>query len=580
MILQSYDILILMETPMSPEQKPNLFKKIFGRFSSKNKPPVHVPQPEQPSPNRPEIKIETPLPKMEEPISEAERIRKESEASGRQLDIGTEFLKSLHEKGEFAHRFTEDHGVKAVPDGGTNERLDLHLVEKVHSQEEAPNGYLIGIGAGNVVRMLELFPEGQMPKAMILFDIDKYVVMDGESVINQLKKIPEEDKKPEHEHTYRRDEFNRSGSLLKDKYPWIQRFLGWNDGWDEKKLKRCSDMLIKLAVEGNLVIANADFMDQRVTDALNDLLNIHNLNNVIYLSNIVDHTWRVLEKENYYSGTFLPEGFPRLSVLTPQSPRKNYYVDTLQRSLSYNLRIATHIPQFTREDFFGPSDMQTRPADEIEGPQENILYEDVTEWTIQKIIDAYEKFAITPQQKERARTITTRITSDRKEALQKYEDWKRKATETSPKTEGRDNRYVIPTDPIEESEVKKELSLSYSYENDFIPLIANGIGDILTIKDTKHFQIQLERSVGSHNPGEGPSVVKSNADYKGIHYVHDPRQQMKGRVESSYIDRIPYEELTMAKLYKELRKRVLVKNPDADTEGKNFNELAQQLSTD
>lgn len=509
-----------METPTSPEQhrKPNLLRRMIQRLTHNNNSAI-----------QPEIE------------------NSEPEKELRQLNIGTSFVKILEEKGvtiPMADRFSSV-GVSAL--GRTNETIDTDLIKKVHTQKESPNGYVIGIGAGNVFRMLELFPEGQIPKAMILFDIDPYVVELGQRYIEQLKRTQSEEDVD------------------------IEPLRAIIHEPDKRKI--LAPIIKQLAQEGNLVIARADFTDPRLIDALNQLPDIHNQNNVIYLSNIADHVHRS-DLEAGRQGKILD--YTYLNVLSPQLPYRNFYVDTMQASLAYHLRIATSFPKLDKEDFgfYTSSLIQRKPTDEIEGPVENPLYEDMSTWDTQRLADTYSNL-LTPRSQKRAQDIENSINNDRVKTLKKYEEWKEKA-ELPPEIEGikykHINEYVVPTDPQEETAVRKELLLPYDYERNFIPFLA------IYVWEDKSTPQELTFSARTRADQLGVINIKrvDTSNYETF-YTYDPRNQMIGKIEQIYLHRISYEELIMAKLYRELKNRVLSKNPNANTNGRSFDDLMNEF---
>lgn len=534
-----------METPISPEQRrPSWIQRIFGRKSHQAQQTTVGTPPSmfQSEMIQPELKsLKTEEPKTEE----------------RQLSIGTNFVRLLKEKGVIIpeeERFDSSIGVSALK--GTNETLDPNLIEKVRSQQEAPDGYLIGIGAGNVVTMLRLFPEGKIPKAMILFDIDHEVVREGKKAIERLRDKPNE----------------RYYNIWSDKSnPAFEPNVMVNPEEGEK----LESVLKQLAKEGNLVIERADFTDQRLIAALNELPDLDNSNNVIYLSNISDHTWR---------RTKVIPNFNFLESLTPKSPLKNYYVDTVQQSLNYRLRIGTSIPKFDEEDFKMRSlIMQTKPTDEIDGPQENPLYEDTSTWNIEKLMNTYQRMKSSPSTKGRSKYIEARIKQDRDQALKEYGGWKNKAQEPPEQKEEVERvteyLYIVPTDPSEEEQVQKELAMPYDYEKDFIPFIADNIWrDKVTAREI-YFLKEYKRDLAVTSI-ERTDTENSKPPFKyKVIYTYDPRQQMKGRIENAYLEKNTYEELVMAKLYREVGKRILANRPDADVVNKNFEELVEQISS-
>lgn len=252
------------------------------------------------------------------------------EVSKNLTGIGQKFLATLERKGIITESDEfEKEGVAAQ--GGTNETGNPSLFEKVRNQQEAPNGYLIGIGAANVFSMLEAFPEGTKPKAIILFDIDPEVVAYGQRLIEEMKN------QPDHPIT----------TLNPDEKVFYE-----NKQADTKiALKKYYPLLQQLAKEGNLVIAKADLTDPKVLLQLYGLPGWKESNNLFYLSNIADHIWR--RNSSKLKKPFLFPNFILFGGLAPTAPHRNYFIDTTTRSLDYCLRIGTQPPKFESSDFMG-----------------------------------------------------------------------------------------------------------------------------------------------------------------------------------------------------------------------------------
>lgn len=535
-----------MEGSSLPEQqRPSFLRRILKKIVPSQKPQSKIQKPTTiepiPKPENPTVEIQ----EVTTPQSDTEVEKQPAEP--RQLDIGTDFIKKLSQQGGLLKGVGKmRQGVKAL--GGTNETIESELIEKVRSQEQAPNGYLIGIGAANVFRMLELFPTGQLPKGIILFDIDTEVVREGQRFIEWLK----------------------TASDPTDPLYGLRFIISEDD--ERKKL---APILQKLAQEGNLVIAQADFTNEKVAEALNELPEIHEYNNVIYLSNISDYVWSRIRKENYdETNATAPPNFTFLESLKPKHPLKNYYVDTLQRDLRYCLRVSSRVPQFNREDleWNGAPVLQTKPTDEIEGPTQNDpLLEDMSGWNIQQLTETYKRFMGIPSQQRRANDIELSIRRDRARTLGDYDYYKKKSQEEPEGTGDAKHKYVVPADPTEEAQVKQELTVPYSYENDFIPFMAN------TVWRNAIFPNQISpKDIPQDNRYEHYDPKEAGKFY----IINDPRQRMKGEVEKYYINFvyriITYEELVMAKLYKEIRRRVSTYKPNADLKGKSFQQLVQE----
>lgn len=467
----------------------------------------------------------------------------EEEISKRQLGIGEQLLTNLEEKGipieaaEF-----EIVGVAAL--GGTNERGDSNLFEKVRNRAQHPNGYLIGIGAANVFSILEAFPEGQVPKAILLFDIDPKVVAAGQQLISNLKQSP--DNLPS-EITYRQ------------KHPRVF-YSGEMDSLGG--LVKYSKVLHQLASEGNLVIGRIDFTDPRLIDELSHLPDIDQLNNVVYLSNISDHLWRRKYKNNR---NYTPN-FSFLRKLQPQSPHKNFYIDTLTLGLNYNLRISTNPPEFVPTDFnqIGPNlNWQTRPSDELEGIKENPVWENLFGWDLDKIIQTYTELSSEPLQLERKEIVEADLNRVRTDQLKNYPDLKanlEKQDSASIKV-----KVVLPRSQEEEKALLEDLTIPYDYERDFIPFIAHTLWQNANTPAEVDKYAFPKRNLFERDP-ETRAILFS---------LLNPREWMKGICEMWFLEsNVPFEELALAKLYRELEQRLKARNPGVDTNRKTFTELA------
>lgn len=437
----------------------------------------------------------------------------------RTRDIGTRLAQILETKNiiiqtpEFQRV-----GVEAME--GTNEKGSPSLFEKVRSQEQAPNGYLIGVGFANVFSILEAFPEGITPRAMLLFDVDPEVVAYGQRFIEEMKSAPD----------YPEQKLGRSERISSEL---------WDSDY-KVALTKYGPMLQKLAREGNLVIARADLTDPRLVEEIANLPNYRELNNVIYLSNIADHLWRRQEEQN-------PDYIPDFSVfdtLEPNPPFRNYFIDTLTSGqLNYNLRVGIQPPRFDASCFWvAPTSLwgwQTRPIDEIEGTPENPVWEDISNWDLDHLKRAYETLANTPRAKAKRELIERRINEER--SPENYDELK-----THPPSEATYSKivYEFPTEPEREAFLKKLLAVPYDYERDFIPFIASTIW-----KDAK-FPNQVrfwEIPETTHAKDEtGKYVIKVN-----------PYDWVRGRIEIGYLKDLIFEELAMAKIYQELRRRGL-----------------------
>ncbi len=474
--------------------------------------------------------------------------KKEPEVAPRQTKIGENFLENIRNKGlTITNGEFQNVGQPALE--GTNERGSPVLFEKLKGQGEPPNGYLIGIGASNVFSMLEAFPEGTTPTAVVLFDIDPAVIEFGQYLIQILKDSPDE-----------------LSSVIKKESGGNIFFPVYNAN-PEQAILKYAKVLSQLAQEGNFVIARADFNNPQLVQELSNLPNLKNLNNIVYLSNIADHLWRRAVAGNR---SYLPD-FSFLSQLQPQSPHQNYYIDTLTGPLNYNLRISTEPPTFKLPDF-DPSlinHWQIEPTDLLEGPKENVVWEDLSQWDLNQILTANLALRSNPRFQEIATYIEKHLNEMRQSQLERYPELKQ--TSALPVEERefyKDYQINLPETTEAEANLLAELAKPYSYERDFIPFVAHHIWQ----KADTPIQIDKEQIPKMKSP-----IIRDPTTNKRI-LVKDPRDWIKGQIELWWTGAmLSYEDLAAAKIYRELEKRIKDKNPAADTKGKTCQELSQEL---
>lgn len=464
------------------------------------------------------------------------------------IGIGEQLVARLEERGIII-KTEEFERVGVAASEGTNETGSPLLFEKVRNHEQAPNGYLIGVGFGNVFSMLEAFPQGSKPRAILLFDVDPNVVAYGKRFIEEWKNTP--DSPPE--------ESNPPDSVFRER--WVSDY--------KVALKKYGPLLQQLAKDGNLVIEQADFTDSRLIEELTQLPDLKDSNNLVYLSNIADHLYR-----RFWSPAN-PDYVPNFSVfnrLNPDPPHKNYFIDTLSiGQLDYELRARTQPPNFEKSHFWPAPfgfNWQTRPIDEIDGEVENPIWEDISFWNLDHLADSYKSLQNNQRQLARREYTQNQISQERKGAIETYDEVKRKSQEPPEQlTPHLQKRYRVPEDPEAEKASLRLLQEPYDYDHDFIPTIAEKIwADAKSPFDIKFHSIHsIER-------------IKEDPQTGQRYILQDPRYSLKGILEYFRIKSgLTYEELAMAKVYQEVKRRLLIKNPKAKTDRKTFDELVEIL---
>lgn len=268
----------------------------------------------------------------------------------------------------------ENRGVQAII--RTNEAVGSGFFEAV--QAKNPDGYLIGVGAGNVFTMLHCFQEGVIPRGIVLSDIDPAVIAVGKLFVKGLRETESAEQLQNGFFKMPEDQFQSSVQQLISEETDAQLKAGWekmnqktwHDVWVQLGERESitwkqtrsyqyegqnidvrgaiSDKfttLKQLAMEDNIAVTYADFTDYEFIEAVTDLPNFDKASNIIYFSNIVDHITR--------RGTDLEQlkFIKRLGFYKHMSKAKTYYIDTLGQGLNYFLRARESLADFSEEDF-------------------------------------------------------------------------------------------------------------------------------------------------------------------------------------------------------------------------------------
>lgn len=256
----------------------------------------------------------------------------------------------------------------------TNEMLSYDTAMKIKNDQNAPNGYIFGAGFGNIVSMTLLYPEGTVPKAICAVDVIPDVVVAGriiekmtanntsfsdfkENLVNSesIDSLFEEVISEEINSTVKsrfqavdKNEIKKQFKSIKDKSnvgsQSYTEMLIPNDSTRIDVLaviQKQYELLHRMAVDGNIGIAYADITSPAVLEKIKSLPEFAEKRNIIYLSNIIDHLTR--------RGTNL-DRINSFDVLKILGEEKNWFVDTTQNSLDYQLRVSNHVPKYTSDD--------------------------------------------------------------------------------------------------------------------------------------------------------------------------------------------------------------------------------------
>ncbi len=306
-------------------------------------------------------------------------------------------LRNLQGSSRYRARF-EERGVPAIL--ATNEGASQGFPDGVR-QLYRPYGYIYGSGCGNIITMVEAFPSS--PKGLIMVDIDPAVVYFGKMLVNSLKRnstrerfargflypnrghfltLEEEVLDLETDPTLKAHFKDHRGRLEHwfsfatlhesvlpepdfDKEYRVKAFVEdslTKDPYGRRIdtttiLARNYDTLHQLASNGNIAVIHADMFDPELLRHVAELPTFGQSNNVVYVSNVPDHIVRAvyLGESQWYNRPdefleMINNQMGRLRVLDPQSPHRNVFIDTTQKSLNYQLRAQPTSPQYTRTD--------------------------------------------------------------------------------------------------------------------------------------------------------------------------------------------------------------------------------------
>ena len=255
----------------------------------------------------------------------------------------------------------------------TNEDLLDSAIEQV--RHTSPDGYIFGAGFGNILGMSLLFPKDRLPRAILAMDILPEVVTTSRVFTRMLEQsrdfvtlkrsLRDADSLRKAYDSVISGEENvlvkqrlqsiTFESMMGELTNIIQREYLPQTGFrqnvpmsDSKRLSVLAivrdnfDVLHELAIEGNIGVAYADMTNPAILQVVLNMPEFSKSSNIIYVSNVIDHlTSRGTDLSHINDMNIL-------NVL--ENNGKNWFVDTTQNSLDYQLRASHNVPQYQRED--------------------------------------------------------------------------------------------------------------------------------------------------------------------------------------------------------------------------------------
>lgn len=267
--------------------------------------------------------------------------------------------------------FEESMGVSGLL--ATNEDLSDSLIEQTRQAENPPDGYVFGAGFGNILTMTLLYPENQLPRAILTVDVLPEVVLTGriftsllaetedfstlqsrlkdESVLRQqYNKVLENEQNITVRERLEKASFERVRDEIKSvlSREYLPRegikqsaFAGKERVSVIAVVRDNFNALQQLAKEGNIGVAYADMINPQVLEVVRTIPDFNNLGNIIYMSNVIDHLTQ--------RGTDLTH-INDMDTLKSLGEGKNWFIDTTQKSQNYQLRAGHFVPKYRQSD--------------------------------------------------------------------------------------------------------------------------------------------------------------------------------------------------------------------------------------
>lgn len=280
-------------------------------------------------------------------------------------EVGINWQNTMSELAEVSPPLVlEEGGVLAIL--STNETYEKNRLQREIGEVD---GYICGVGFGNILSFVELNPPGVLPKAVLAVDVIPSVVLAGRISIEvlrssedfpsfvtalqtpaELEKIKKLIIEKESSPTIRgRLEGVNLSTLIKEIDRENQNMPSKNTEGARSSIltiirNRFSDFK-NLSQNGNMGISLADATSPDLVKSFSELPGFEDSKSVIYLTNIIDH----ITQRGYYFG----ENYKYFSILQPYYKLvngKNSFVDTMTK-MDYKLRVQKEPPIYTPENF-------------------------------------------------------------------------------------------------------------------------------------------------------------------------------------------------------------------------------------
>lgn len=342
------------ETP----RKESLFIKIIRKLRNEKVEPDPKAEPE-----KEEVKQETELEEVQIPQAIPEETVTIPED---QIGVGINWQNTLSEMAETTPPpVLEERGVLAIL--GTNETYEM---ARLQTEIGELDGYICGVGFGNILSLVDLYSQDVLPKAILAVDVIPSVVLAGRISIELLKSSKDFNSFYESlispatlEQLKKHVVEQETSSIIRERLTTVDtnsfiediereyEYIYEKNNYEGSRtsvlttLRTRFNDFKKLAQNGNIGISLADATSPDLIDSFSKLPDFSEKKSIIYLTNIIDH----ITDRGYYFG----ENNEYFSILKPYEKLangKNFFLDTMTK-MDYKLRASNKPPIYTPEDF-------------------------------------------------------------------------------------------------------------------------------------------------------------------------------------------------------------------------------------
>ncbi len=240
----------------------------------------------------------------------------------------------------------------------TNETTPNGFVERIKTSPHPPNGYIVGAGIGNIFSMLDLFEKDKPPKGLISLDVNPNVTLRAKLLRHCFKQNTTFDGFQKQYFPSTQEEFTQlvTNMIAQEHNPQVQQALRTlmenpnrqfalqqQTAREENVtdiIRRHYTALHEMSVHEKFSVLYANLADPNFQTQLTGLPQWNQSNNVLYLSNVIDHV------THRFRNLRLAHVWDQLEKIQPtETGKKNHYVYTFEFAhVNYKLLTSTDAP--------------------------------------------------------------------------------------------------------------------------------------------------------------------------------------------------------------------------------------------